>query len=127
MDTLDKWMADSGADELAEWSHVYLAHAGGSDARKQIADLPVTIDKITKAIRALARVTEAISSWVLFAAGRRGSLMPVPQFNQLEKLDQPLMAARGVTEGYAFWDRLAAERDKYLDGVDVELLSRASA
>ena len=58
-------------------------------SRKRIADLMVTTNKVTDAIKALARVTEAISAWLLFAGGRTNSLMPVAQFNQFEKLDKP--------------------------------------
>ncbi len=69
--TVEKWLGDSGADDLAKWSHAYLAHAGGPEARKRIADLMVTANKITDAIKALARVTEAISRcFSVRAAGR---------------------------------------------------------
>ena len=54
------------------------------NARKRISDLLVTANKITDAIKAMARVTEAISAWLLFAGGRSSSLMPVAQFNPLE-------------------------------------------
>jgi hypothetical protein len=87
--TLDKWLADSGADELAKWSHVYLAHAGDPESRMKKAAMKVTTNKITDAIKALARVTEAISAWLLFSGGRSGSLMPVAQFNPFEKLNKP--------------------------------------
>jgi hypothetical protein len=56
--TIEKWLDDSGADDLAKWSHAYLAHAGGPESRKRIADLMVTSNKITDAIKALARMTE---------------------------------------------------------------------
>jgi hypothetical protein len=52
--TIERWLDESGADELAQWSHAYLAHAGGPEARRRIADLLVTADKITDAIKALA-------------------------------------------------------------------------
>jgi hypothetical protein len=87
--TIERWLDDSGADELAKWSHAYLAHAGGPETRKRNADLMVTANKITDAIEALARVTEAISAWLLFAGGRSNSLMPVAQFNPFERLDTP--------------------------------------
>ena len=38
---------------LVEWSHAYLAHAGGPESRKKIADLNVTTNKIAHAIRVL--------------------------------------------------------------------------
>ena len=62
----------------------------------------VTTNKITNAIKALARVTEAISAWLLFAGGRTNSLMPVAQFNQFEKLDKPIMQAGGEAEPISF-------------------------
>jgi hypothetical protein len=40
--------------------------------RKRVADLMVTANKITDAIKVLARVTEAISARLLFAGGRSG-------------------------------------------------------
>jgi hypothetical protein len=120
--TIDKWLNDSGADELAKWSHAYLAHAGGPESRKRIADLMVTTNKITDAIKALARVTEAISAWLLFAGGRTNALMPVAQFNPFEKLDVPIMQAGGETAAYKLWHQLSDERNRYLDGVDAELI-----
>lgn len=125
--TIEKWLADSGADELAKWSHAYLAHAGGPESRKKIADLMVTTNKITDAIRALARATEAISVYVLFAGGRSGSLMPVAQFNPFEKLDQPIMRTGGENDAYNLWHKLSDERNRYLDGLDVELIQHVKS
>lgn len=124
--TIERWLDDSGADELAKWSHAFLAHAGGPEARKR-ADLMVTTNKITDAIKALARVTEAISAWLLFAGGRTNSLMPVAQFNQFEKLDKPIMLAGGEADAYKLWHQLSDERNRYLDVVDAELIGRAKS
>jgi hypothetical protein len=123
--TIEKWLDESGAEDLARWSHAYLAHAGGPESRKRIADLMVTADKITGAIKALARVTEAISAWLLFAGGRSGSLMPVAQFDQFEKLDVPIMRLAAGTDVHRLWDRLSAERNRYLDNVETELTGRS--
>jgi hypothetical protein len=123
--TVGKWLDDSGADDLARWSHVYLAHAGGPEARKQIADLQVTANKITDAIKALSRVTEAISALLLGDAGRSNALMPTAQFDQFEKLDNPVMEAGGDDAARELWDQLANERDAYLSGIDEELLERS--
>jgi hypothetical protein len=109
---------------LANWSHAYLAHAGGPESRKRIADLMVTTNKITDAIKALARVTEAISAWLLFAGGRTNALMPVAQFNQFEKLGNPIIQAGGETDAYKLWDELSDERNHYLDGVGAGLIGR---
>jgi hypothetical protein len=125
--TIERWLDDSGADALAQWSHAYLAYAGGPEARKRIADLVVTGNKITGAIKALARVTEAISAWLLFAGGRSHSLMPVAQFNPFERLDTPIMDAGGTDAAYKRWRQLSDERNYYLDGVDEELIGRVKS
>lgn len=125
--TIESWLDDSGADDLAKWSHAFLAHAGGPESRKRAADLMVTTNKITDAIKALARVTEAISAWLLFAGGRTNSLMPVAQFNPFEKLDKPIMQAGGDADAYKLWHQLSDERNRYLDGVDAELIGRAKS
>ena len=54
--TIESWLDGSGAEELAGWSHAYLAHAGGPDRRKQIEEGLVTADKISEAIKTLVRV-----------------------------------------------------------------------
>jgi hypothetical protein len=125
--TIEKWLDDSGADDLAKWSHAYLAHAGGPESRKRIADLMVTTNKIADAIKALARVTEAISAWLLFAGGRSNALMPVAQFNPFEKLDKPIMQAGGEAAAYKLWHQLSDERNRYLDDVDAALIARPKA
>ncbi len=120
--TIEKWLHDSGADELKEWSHAYLAHAGGPESRKKIAALSVTANKITSAIKAMSRVTEAVSAYILFDGGRSGSLMPVAQYNPFEKLDKPIMQTGGEGAAYGLWHQLGDERNTYLDGVGDELI-----
>ena len=71
---------------------------GKAIPQMRIADLMVTANKITDAIKALAHVTDAISAWLLFAGGRSNSLMPVAQFNPFERLDTPIMRAGAETD-----------------------------
>jgi hypothetical protein len=125
MTTIECWLDECGADELAKWSHAYLAHAGGPAARERISELLVTANKITDAIKAMARVTEAISAWLLFAGSRSNSLMPVAQFNPLDKLDRPIMKVGDETAAHRFWDELSDERNRYLDDVETKLIGPA--
>lgn len=125
MDKIEGWLDESGADNLADWSHAYLAHAGNLEGRQRIADAVVTTNKITETIKILARVTEALSAYVLFAGGRLNSLMPTAQFDQFENLDKPVMQAERQEEVRGVWDRLSSERDNYLEGVSAELMRTA--
>jgi hypothetical protein len=121
LDTVEGWLDGSGADVIAEWSHAYLAHAGGPEARARLADAMVTTNKITAAIRAMARVTEAISAYLLFASGRLNSLMPTAQFDPFEHLDKPLITPERNESTFGLWDQLGKERDQYVDDVETEL------
>ena len=53
--------------------------------------------------------------------------MPVAQFNQFEKLDKPIIQAGGEADAYKLWHQLSDERNRYLDGVDAELIGRAKS
>ncbi len=48
--------------------------------------------------------------------------MPVAQFNPFEKLDKPIMQAGGEAAAYKLWHQLSDARNRYLDGVDAELM-----
>jgi hypothetical protein len=124
--TIEGWLDGSGADDLAKWSHAYLAHAGDPRSREAIADLQVTANKIIQAIRMLARTTEAISARLLNAGGRSSNLMPFAQFNQFEKLDRPIMVRGGEAAAYSRWRQLSDEWNDCLNGVEDELLGGAA-
>ena len=122
VETVEKWLDDSGADDLARWSGTYLAHAGGPEWRQKCQNLNITANKITEAIRVLSRAAEAVSACLLCADGRLNALMPAAQFNPFENLDKPIMLTGGEADAYKFWHQLTNERNAYLNGVDTELI-----
>lgn len=122
--TIEKWLVDSDADDLAKWSHVYLAHGGDRAAREAKAELKVTANRIAGAIKVLARATEAAAR-LLRAGGRSSALMPTAQFNQFEKLDKPVMrSADSQDAANSRWRQLSDEWDRCLDGVEDDLVRR---
>ncbi|MFO1097211.1 MAG: hypothetical protein U1E81_02780 [Xanthobacteraceae bacterium] len=123
LDRIEGWLNTSDADELAEWSHVYLAHAGSAENRSALADAIITNDRITAVTRVLARVTEAISAYLLYAGGRSNALMPTAQFNQFEHLDRPVLQPDQLERLHDLWDRLTDERDQFLEGVREDMLA----
>jgi hypothetical protein len=128
IETLEKWLAESGADEIVKWSHTLLAHAAGptSPNRSAIAAAAPTADKITECIRSFVRVAEAVTNSILLHSGR-GMLVPIPQYNPFEKLDRALarFSDRAVLDGY--WDKFAKERNGYLEGTEAALISGVHA
>jgi hypothetical protein len=124
-ESVEGWIADSGADELAKWSSTYLAHAGGPERRGQIKDMRVTSDKIESAIRVLARAAEAMSAWLLNAGGRSSALMPVAQFNQFEKLGEPIVLEGGEAALQRRWEIYTHPWRHCMDELEDDLLGRS--
>jgi hypothetical protein len=54
-------------------------------------------------------------------------LVPVPQFNQFEKLENSLMANDARKMIGAYWDRLADERNGYLKEIEEELTAQKAS
>jgi hypothetical protein len=127
VDIIESWLDGSGAEELADWSHAYLAHAGGPDRRKQIGEGPVTADKISAAIKTLVRATEAVSAYILFAGGRLNGLTPVAQCDQFEHLGKPAVRFGQESVAAALWNMLSRERDTYAAAVEQELINPTKA
>jgi hypothetical protein len=125
-EAIEGWSAFSAANDLSKWSGTYLAHAGGPEWRERIMPLRVTADRIGDAIRVLARSAEAMSAWLLNAGGRSAALMPIAQFNPFESLDQLIVLDGGEAALRRLWDLHSREWHDCLDGVEVELVGRAS-
>jgi hypothetical protein len=52
---------------------------------------------------------------------------PVAQFNPFEKLDNPIMRAVSEDGAYKLWHRLSDEANRYLDGVEDNLIGRVKS
>ena len=124
IETLDDWLKEEVIDEIVKWSHTFLAHAAGptSPNRNDIAAAAPTVDKITTSIKCFVRVANAATGFILFESGR-GMLVPVPQFNQFEKLENSLMPRAGHKLLREQWDKLTEERNAYLEGTEDALIS----
>ena len=63
----------------------------------------------------VTRVSEAILAYVLYDGGH-GAIVPIPQFDQFEHVTSPLLAQVACNDLDHYWDKLASERDAYLEG-----------
>jgi hypothetical protein len=75
IDELDRWLDESGADEIVKWGHTMLAHAAGPNSPKPsvVTAAARTADQITKCIRAFVRVAEAVTNTILGRSSSRPS------------------------------------------------------
>ncbi|MGD0191938.1 MAG: hypothetical protein ABSD74_14450 [Rhizomicrobium sp.] len=124
IETLQQWMVDSEAETIVDWADNFLAHAGDprSRGRVDLAAVQPNLTKIENAVRCFVRVSEALLAYLLFDSGH-GVVMPVPQFNQFERMDKPLVTNARLREVRTLWDGLETERNGYLSGVLEEMLS----
>ncbi len=122
--TLRRWLEEDEIKEIVKWSHTFLAHAAGPNSpdRDAIAKSAPTVDKITNTIKCFVHVAEAVTNFVLLHSGR-GMLVPVPQFDQFEKLENSLMVRDGGAVIRNQWDAFTRERNAYLEGIETALTS----
>jgi hypothetical protein len=119
---VEEWLDKSGADELADWSHEYLAHASTRE-RRELKEAQITNDKITVVIKNVARVTEALSADILHDRGGINSLMATAQFDKFEHLDRPVLFETQTEEASKIWHDLSTERDAWVAGVREALIA----
>lgn len=82
--------------------------AEGSDA------IPVvTYNDIDKALAQIVRVTNYLSSH-FFHDTVFGSVVPTPQFNVLEALDEPWVTTQNIPALHTYWDEICESMDKWI-------------
>lgn len=126
IDTIEQWISDCGAKDVANWCHKYLAHAGSLVSRRSIAGYELNKTKINTSIKGLARAAEAVSAYLLYSSGRMNALMATPQFDQFERLENAVLSSTSEVDPKIVWDTLTREYDRSLGGVEQELVSGIS-
>lgn len=123
IDTIEGWITDCGAKEIAKWSHSYLAHAGSLNSRRAIANYGLSGRKIGNAIKGLARAAEAVSAYLLYSSGRMNALMATPQFDQFERLKNAALSDTNNVDPSQVWNTFADKYDGSLGDVEEDLIS----
>ena len=123
IDTIERWITDCGAKDIADWSHSYLTHAGSLASRQAIAGYGVNGAKIATAIKGLARAAEAVATYLLYSSGRMNALMATPQFDQFERLEHAALSSTSGVDPSLVWNTLTREYDGSLDEVEEDLIS----
>jgi hypothetical protein len=123
VETLQRWLEESDARSIVNWTHKFLAHAAdrNSRARFDLTLIQPTLDKITAVSRTFVRVSEVVLAYLLFDSGHV-AVMPVPQFNQFEKLSVQVIAKDQVSDLRSRWDAMTKERNDFPSGVIEDML-----
>lgn len=123
LDKVETWLMESGAEEIAKWSHAYLAHAGSKRSREELAQVRLSNDKISSAIRAIARVAEGLSGEILYLSGRSAALMPTAQFDVFQSFERPIATDALIQQSNKNWETQSDQWDSALESVRQDLFS----
>jgi hypothetical protein len=104
-DRLRAHIDGSGHAAFKTFADKYIAHAGDERSRllADEAKKTFTFDRLAACQRAICEVADFIYGPILYY-GAHG-LLPTPQFNQFEGLDQPWCDPQDLDALDAFWDR----------------------
>lgn len=122
IDTLLSWLNANEIGQVVNWSNMRVAHSA-DNASYQSVDfmaLTPTIDNISSAQRLIVRVAETITAYIL-RGPIHGNLVPVFQYSQFNRLDVGVRDQRAIKAAQQRWHDLAAERDRWTNGVLDEL------
>ncbi|MGN6111745.1 MAG: hypothetical protein ACTHOC_01830 [Luteimonas sp.] len=97
-------------DAVVEHVNVAVAHAATEASRAGRVLDRWNLDDAKSAIKELAQIAELVGSWFCFSGV--GTVLPVPQSDQFEHLDQPLYQG-DVAALREVWDRLSDEMEHW--------------
>lgn len=103
-DALDRRL--SQLEGVVEHVNVEIAHAATEASRQGRVLDRWGLNDARAALKELAQIAQLAGNWFCFSG--IGTVLPVPQFNQFEHLDQPLFAGN-TDDLQAIWDDLDAE------------------
>lgn len=104
-------------DTIADHATIHFAHAGTEFSRQGRDMGQWGPTEAVDALRELVEVAELIGRWFVFTSVH--DVLPTPQFNQFEHLDQPLMANDDTSALDAAWEAFAEQTARWhsLDNV----------
>lgn len=100
---------------LRTYANKFIAHA--SDTRNRInlteRQRKVTLQKLDDSYKAIIRIASFLGAIILYEHSLGG--VPVPQFNQLENLDKPMVAQEHLSNLHSYWQKRTKEVDSWED------------
>jgi len=94
----------------------FVAHAATPDSRQEVnADgIAITLAHLGEAHETICKIANLIDMHLLTGSGH--NFLPVPQYNQFEYIDRPLVSGRGLRRLCEVWRKYARETDKWGQG-----------
>lgn len=104
-DILDGELRESGYADIIEYGNKFIAHAADDYSRSTLSETQTgfTLERLEQCHRKLCRVAKLIYGQVLWEGSSR--LIPTPQFDHFDHLDQPWAPSERMKELRDFWNR----------------------
>jgi len=119
-DRLKLWLQSVPAENVVTLSHKFLAHAANVNSRGSLAFSGVSLSEISEIQRAIIRVARAITDDLLYVGIAR-NVVPMPPLGLLKGLELPYARVDAIAEMHEYWQKLAEDRDRWIDGIAAEL------
>jgi hypothetical protein len=122
LEKLMQWWDDGKIREIVTWGNKFLIHAADPGSRAGVsAELNDFSSRIAETHRGFVRIAEAIS--IILGDSRHMNVVPVPQYNPFEGLDQAYAKPQTLCVFERLLEQLSKERDGWVDGVFDDLVN----
>ena len=101
--------------DITDMRHKSIAHAADDFSRSTAKNLRsgLSLDEFARAHYLLLGLYQAISANLLYQSWLTDAVA-VPQYDQFEGFDKPLVATEGIVELHSFWDAHGDERNDWM-------------
>jgi len=116
LEALSAAIDKSGYGDVVEYGNKFIAHAADEHSRSSLSEdqRGITLQKITECYMSLCQVAQAISSIVLWDCSH--GLVPTPQYDPFEHLDEPWLPREGVVSLIEIRKELVANVEAWTGG-----------
>lgn len=112
-------------DDFRDYANKFIAHAAAPSARRERVreESQIALDKFNQAHRAVIRAASFVGVDILYECNL--GHVPVPQYNHLEHLDEPLVLSADYGRLQEFWRRRVKEVEEWSQNRLSEYIHRA--
>lgn len=115
-DEIDGLLASPAIEKFRTLRNKVIAHAADPASRATVQSFGFTLDEAQAALRGLCRAYEQVQINLLWNSS--GGVMPVPQFDIMDRMDQPFLRPSQIEALAPFWQKLVDEREQWRTAPD---------
>jgi hypothetical protein len=110
-DEIESLLALPVVEKLRTLRNKVIAHAADPASRATVQNFGFSLDEARLVLHALCRAYELVQINLLWNSS--GNVMPIPQFDIMEHMDQPFLKPSHIEALMPFWQELISEREQW--------------